>query len=337
MAVPSASTRYTQPPGRTRVARWPTIASSAPPLWASTWRSITTSTDPGSGRCGRPGLGDRDVGQPGRGDQGAGRGHGRRVAVDGLDPAPGPTAPTAPAASPRAAAHVGDPGPGPIPASSHRSASPPGPLGHQPVALDLAGVQFQRVAAVLGARSRHRHRDPQPQVGDDPDGGDVAVQGPLAGLRERDGQVDHPGPRRVGLDLVEEPRASGLARSPARARSRGTRTAGDGRGPGRPGPSGVKVVPRKPVAIPPVPLGMSRVRPDLEHDPPHQPAGGQGAAGAGPPVGRLAGDPHRHRPRRPGQDELDGALGGRAGNWSCCPLGPPNPQRSTAEIGSEAS
>ena len=27
-----------------------------------------------------------------------------------------------------------------------------------------------------------------------------------------------------------------------------------------PGPSGVKVVPRKPVAIPPVPLGMSRVR-----------------------------------------------------------------------------
>ena len=25
------------------------------------------------------------------------------------------------------------------------------------------------------------------------------------------------------------------------------------------------------------------------------------------------------------------------GNWSWCPLGPPNPQRSTAEIGSEAS
>src|SRR4029450_692259 len=47
MAVPSVSTRYRQPPGRSRVARWATIASSAPPLWASTWRSITASSDPG--------------------------------------------------------------------------------------------------------------------------------------------------------------------------------------------------------------------------------------------------------------------------------------------------
>ena len=58
-----------------------------------------------------PGLGDRDVGQAGRGDQGAGRGHGRQVGVDGLDP-PGGSDRVRQRRQhrPRAAAHVGDPG-----------------------------------------------------------------------------------------------------------------------------------------------------------------------------------------------------------------------------------
>src|SRR4029453_407178 len=49
------------------------------------------------------------------------------------------------------------------------------------------------------------------------------------------------------------------------------------------------------------------------HDPPDQPPGGHGVAGPGPAVGRPAGHLHRDRSGRGGQEELDGALAGRAG------------------------
>ena len=86
---------------------------------------MTTSSDPGSRPVwsARP-CGDRDVAEAGRGDQGAGRGHGLRVGVDGLDPPSGPTAADsagsmAPGPQPTSATEA----PGPIPARSHRSAS----------------------------------------------------------------------------------------------------------------------------------------------------------------------------------------------------------------------
>jgi hypothetical protein len=74
----SPSARYTDPPGRIRVARWSTMAWSWPPLWARTWRIITTSKPPGR-RPRRPAGSHADLGSVGLPDEFAVCGQRRRV------------------------------------------------------------------------------------------------------------------------------------------------------------------------------------------------------------------------------------------------------------------
>jgi hypothetical protein len=125
MAVPSVSTRYRQPPGRSRVTRWATIASSAPPLWASTWRSITASRDPDSRpvRSARPSATDT-LARPAAATRApaaaTAAGSASTAWIRPSGPTPADSAGSiAPGPQPTSATLA----PGPIPASSHRSAS----------------------------------------------------------------------------------------------------------------------------------------------------------------------------------------------------------------------
>ena len=146
---------------------------------------------------------------------------------------------------------------------------------------------------------------------------------------------------RCGLGATWETnrRVSGPERCPGPSRVEGNAYGPEEAvGPGSPGPIGVRVAPWKLVAIPPVPLGMSRVRACTSSTTcrttrravrvplvPVRPS-------ADWPVTRI----ETARVVLARRSFRVPWLAGPA-NRSWFPLGPPNPQSSTAEIGSEAS
>src|SRR4029453_9491631 len=216
-----------------------------------------------------------------------------------------------------------------------------------------------------------RHRDLGPQVGGDPGAGDVAAEGDPPRAGERDGQGDLPGPLEVGRYVVEQPQGQRpRARPRAEHRGRERERLGGGRRPGqaepergeapgaggggaspRPprrwggavaragrGPGGVGLVPRRGGVIPPVPSGMSRVRSRTSST----------TRRTSRRAVMVSLDPARPSADRPATCiETALAVAGRKslmvpslagpGNRSCCWVGPPNPQLSTAVTGSEAS